>query len=481
MMRTRKTLLLYSAVVLLLLPVILSVSCRLITRNTDSDKETAPMFRRAEYFVTNEFGEMHHILVNDGPLGVYVRYPQWGGSTDVYIERWAYDTFEAAVADFEDALAEDPDAAGTLNIQFDSQLVRAQFASIIKRGYFTHTHLAHPRTIAETFNIDIAADRLLDNADMLDFGQLDFILQLLGEKIAETHPDAEPFLVDLDASWLSYLSLSRDGLVILLARGAFLPDDMGSVKITLPYDALGSAFLLWDVSEELPNPMEPPVPPTLDGTPESTPVQPQAVDTSRPMVALTFDDGPSRYTDKILDLLEQHGGRATFMVLGNLIDGRRDALTRMVEMGSEVIGHSWDHRNLTKLSKTEIRAEITDTSAAISAVTGITWPMFRPPYGSYNDAVKAVAAELGYAIIYWSVDTLDWKHRDPDWVYKAVMNDVEDGSIVLLHDIHGTTAEAMIRVIPRLIEEGYQLVTVSELLYHRHGGLEPGRVYYSGK
>jgi peptidoglycan/xylan/chitin deacetylase (PgdA/CDA1 family) len=235
-------------------------------------------------------------------------------------------------------------------------------------------------------------------------------------------------------------------------------------------------------TETAPSPTEhsPPEPTVPEEIPKPTPTQPQELDISRPMVALTFDDGPSKYTDQILDLLEQHGGRATFMVLGSLIDDRRDTLTRMVDMGSEVIGHSWDHRNMTKLSKAEIRAEIIDTSAMISAVTGVSRPMFRPPYGSYNDAVKAVAAELGYSIIYWSVDTLDWKHRDPDWVYKAVMNDVEDGSIVLLHDIHPTTAEAMIRVIPRLIEAGYQLVTVSELLHHRHGELQPGRVYYSG-
>ncbi|MCL2408079.1 MAG: polysaccharide deacetylase family protein [Oscillospiraceae bacterium] len=497
-MKTRKTLLLYSVVVLLLLPIIISVSCRMATQDVHPDEishesraEPLPMFARAEYFVITEFGEMNHILQNEGPLGVYIRYPQWGGRTDLYIQRWAYDTFDAAVADFEIALTEDPDARGTLNIQFDSRLVHDRFASIIKRGYFSHTGLAHPMTITETFNIDTVEDRLLANEDILDFGQMDFILELMAEKLTETQPDAEPFLVYLDASWLSYLSLSPNSLVVMLARGEFLPAYIGSVKIELPYVALSTAFLLWDVYTEPPAspPTEaaPATEPPRDTAPPSPsvitplPVQPQELDPNLPMVALTFDDGPSGYTGKILDLLEQHGGRATFMVLGNLINARQETLTRTIALGSEVIGHSWDHRNLTKLSAAEIRAEISDTSALIASVSGVSWPMFRPPYGAYNDTVKAIAAELGYAIIYWSVDTLDWKNRDPDWVYNAVMNDVADGAIVLMHDIHGTTADAMARVIPRLIEQGYQLVTVSELLYHRHGVLEPGRVYYSGR
>ena len=204
------------------------------------------------------------------------------------------------------------------------------------------------------------------------------------------------------------------------------------------------------------------------------------IDPNRPMVALTFDDGPSRHTDHILDLLEKQGGRATFFVLGNLVDSRRDTVVRAVSLGNEVVGYSWDHKDLSRLSAQEIRAQLRDTDARIAAVTGKSTNMFRPPYGALNSTVTNVAAEMGYCIIYWSIDTLDWKYRDPSRIYNVIMNEVTDGSIILLHDIHGTTAQAMNRVIPQLVSEGYQLVTVSELLYHRHGGIEPGRVYYSG-
>jgi len=120
-----------------------------------------------------------------------------------------------------------------------------------------------------------------------------------------------------------------------------------------------------------------------------------------------------------------------------------------------------------------------DTSSVIETITGAALPFFRPPYGSVDDSLRNVARELGFALINWSVDPTDWDTRDADLIYTAIMSDVRDGSIILSHDIYSATADAMRRVIPALIADGYQLVTVSELLYYRHGALEAGRVYYN--
>ena len=196
-----------------------------------------------------------------------------------------------------------------------------------------------------------------------------------------------------------------------------------------------------------------------------------------PMIALTFDDGPSRYTDYILDILEQYGAQATFFVLGSRIERRRDTIARTVEIGSEVAGHTWSHSNLTQLSERQITNEIQRTSAAIEEITGVTQSFFRPPFGQMNRRVKNVSAELGYAIVSWTIDTRDWEYRCADTVYNTVMRHASENAVILLHDIHGTTAEAMKRVIPSLIAEGYRLVTVSELLYHVYGELEEGNVY----
>jgi peptidoglycan/xylan/chitin deacetylase (PgdA/CDA1 family) len=205
------------------------------------------------------------------------------------------------------------------------------------------------------------------------------------------------------------------------------------------------------------------------------------VDPSKPMVALTFDDGPSIYTPGILDILEQYGCRATFCVIGNLLDKRIETVRRAHELGCEIFGHSWDHRDFTKLKAEAIRQEIRDTSAAIESITGLTPMLYRPPKGAFDDKVKGVSAELGYSLINWSVDSRDWSRKDADKVYTAIMNDVFDRSIILCHDLYASTVEAMERVIPDLLAEGYQLVTVSELMYYSDITLEPGKLYRSGK
>lgn len=198
---------------------------------------------------------------------------------------------------------------------------------------------------------------------------------------------------------------------------------------------------------------------------------------TRPMVALTFDDGPSAYTERILDLLEQHNGRATFFVVGSRVRYYRNTIARASDLGNEIANHSWSHPNLTLLSESAVRREIQSTSDAIESVIGFSPPLMRPPYGHSNSRVQSIAGEMGYSIIKWDLDTLDWQHRNPDRTYNVIMTGVRDGSIILLHDLHGPTATAMERVIPALTNRGYQLVTVSELLKHSNGNMIPGRTY----
>ena len=116
----------------------------------------------------------------------------------------------------------------------------------------------------------------------------------------------------------------------------------------------------------------------------------------------------------------------------------------------------------------------------LESIAGQANLLFRPPYGSYNDHVQEVARELGFTLVNWSIDPKDWDHRNPDTVYSTIMNEAHDGAIIVLHDIHESTADAMERVIPVLLANGYQLVTVSELLYHRNVPITPGAVIKHG-
>jgi len=201
------------------------------------------------------------------------------------------------------------------------------------------------------------------------------------------------------------------------------------------------------------------------------------IDPSLPMVALTFDDGPAGLTDPLLDILEEHGAVATFYVLGMQIDRYRETLQRAFDMGCEIANHTWSHRWLDRISIDNIQTQLNDTSALIEEVVGVSPSNMRPPYGSYNEDVQNVARELGLSIILWSIDPSDYLNRTPDRIYNDIISIVQDKDIILLHDIHERSIAATRRLVPSLIEKGFQLVTVSDLMYFSGITPQPGEVY----
>ena len=206
----------------------------------------------------------------------------------------------------------------------------------------------------------------------------------------------------------------------------------------------------------------------------------EGIDPDKPMIALTFDDGPSIHTPRLLDMFEKYGGKGTFFVVGNLIDRNLQTVKRIVDDGHEIANHSWSHPDLKNLSASKVQKELTKTHDKIFEATGVNAKFMRPPYGSYNNNVKKSAYNCTEAVLTWSVDTLDWKTRNANSVYNSIMSSAYDGAIILCHDLHGTTVDAMERVIPDLQEKGYQLVTVSQLYAMRGYRIYAGNVYYRG-
>jgi len=198
---------------------------------------------------------------------------------------------------------------------------------------------------------------------------------------------------------------------------------------------------------------------------------------AKPVVALTFDDGPSIYTSQILDTLQQYGGHVSFFVTGSKVEEGKSKIFRAIQMECEVICHAWNHPDFTELSRRAIKKEIVNTIIAIAKVTGTASPMFRPPYGHINKRVERLAKNLGLAIINWSLSPEDWKIQDAENIYSHIISNLKDGDIVLCHDVYETTATAMSRLIPELISRNYELVTVTELLTRKYGKIEPGRIY----
>lgn len=199
------------------------------------------------------------------------------------------------------------------------------------------------------------------------------------------------------------------------------------------------------------------------------------VDPDKPMIALTYDDGPSKYTQEILDLLKENNSAATFFVLGSLAVKHEEAVVKMVDNGNQIGNHTYDHKRLTTLNDEEIYDQINKTDNLIYDMTLCRPFVMRPPYGSTSEVL---AEKIQKPIINWSIDTRDWESRNAEQIAEIILENVKDGDIILMHDIYESSLEASKIVIPELIKRGYQLVTISELSEKREVILQAGKLYY---
>lgn len=209
-------------------------------------------------------------------------------------------------------------------------------------------------------------------------------------------------------------------------------------------------------------------PQTAETLPEETPSEESSgpervVDPTRPMVALTFDDGPHpEFTDQILDILEENQTVATFFEVATNLHKAPDAVRRAADLGCEIGSHSYRHANLGKMSAEAIQADLAAADELFVQVLGQAPTLLRPPYGSVNQALKTTS---GRTLVTWSIDPQDWLTKNTDKVVASIQGSGNlDGQVILLHSIYSTTVEATRILVPWLLEQGYQLVTVSELL-----------------
>lgn len=192
------------------------------------------------------------------------------------------------------------------------------------------------------------------------------------------------------------------------------------------------------------------------------------------LVAFTFDDGPSKYTLDIANILEEYNASATFFEVGYNIKAYPEITKELSERGFEIANHTTDHSKLTKLTEAKYLSKINDNNALFKELTGKDMPYLRPPYGSYNDKIKAKA---GVPIVTWSLDTRDWESRNKDKVIEMVMNNIKEGDIILFHDLYESTRDAVKELMPLLKEQGYQAVSVGELFKSKGITLEAGTSY----
>ena len=417
-----------------------------------------------------EYGESTAYIQMDDKLGIRIAYPETGiDALDREILRW----IEESVAYYEAETADLNTKYGTaeLTADYDSCLFE-NLVSIKISGLFDKPYQAHPIDILKTFHADISTGELVSLDDLLLEDGKEKLKKMVMEDASLNEEDVDSHLLD---NWV----LNTEGLFIILNRGDYLPMSDGTVSLSYTHEELEDILVLpgSDLVIESENQTVADNTDITDITEKEVGGEADSIDPSKPMVALTFDDGPSKHTARLLDAFVTYGGKGTFFVLGNRIDERQDTIKRITQEGHEIGGHSWSHRQLTNLSEGDLTDQIMNTRAKIYEVTGVDATIIRPPYGAYNDDVKSVCRNLGIVMVNWSVDTLDWKHKDADKVYDAIMKDVKDGDIILCHDLYESTVDAMERVIPELLAQGYQLVTVSELLAYSDKEITVGKVY----
>lgn len=218
---------------------------------------------------------------------------------------------------------------------------------------------------------------------------------------------------------------------------------------------------------------------TIDGNKVADRIR--ELDPDAPMIAFSFDDGPHhQLTPRLLELLEAYDARATFFLLGDRVlktQANKDTVKLIYESGHEVASHSHDHKRLNLLSKEEIREDLTKAREAIYSAIGEYPTMLRPPYGEHNETLH----EYSYApLIIWNIDSEDWSLKDAGKIADHVLSEVRDGKLLLMHDIHSFSVDAVELILPELKARGYQIVTVQELLYYKGVELINGKAYHSG-
>ncbi|MEG2378327.1 MAG: polysaccharide deacetylase family protein, partial [Clostridia bacterium] len=270
------------------------------------------------------------------------------------------------------------------------------------------------------------------------------------------------FAKGIEPNWVNFKNLcykSADTLTVYFSSNTLFPASYGptSMEVPLKNKKVYDAIKINMTGYERPKSM---------------------VDPTKPMIALSFDDGPYEpVTARILNALEKVGGRATFFVLGerlNESEKSREVMKRAYDMGCEIGNHSYDHADLARISVPKMQEQISKTNDLIKATIGQPGTLVRAPYGSINATVRS---SVGGPLVNWSIDTLDWKTKNPSKIIPEVLEHVTDGDITLMHDIYKTSAEAAETIIPELARRGYQLVTISELMEAREVAMVSGKTY----
>ena len=333
---------------------------------------------------------------------------------------------------------------------------------------------AHPASMTQFWTFDKKSGEVVGLADFTEQSDeaAEAIISAAKDNISQTIKQRQQPEIDLNEiinkEALSNFIITNNGnsLAWPLGQASLLPSSYGELTITVPISSV-SKYLQNPTARKLANIPKPPEP-----KPEPAPAAP-APTVANKTIALTFDDGPGPYTEKLLDILDKYDAKATFFLIGSKVSARANTLRRMQSRGHQLGNHSWSHPELNKVSAEQLASEIDQTNNAIKQAVGTKPNIIRPPYGAFNRAVLEQFRQRGMSAVVWSVDTRDWADRNSEIVCSRAVAGARNGAVILMHDIHPTSVNAVPCILNSLKQQGYSFVTVQNLI----GDMTPGAVY----
>lgn len=339
-------------------------------------------------------------------------------------------------------------------------------------------HGAHPVSLTHFWTFDKKSGEVISLSDLTEQSEkaTKEIVAAARNNINETIKQRQQAELDLSET-ITQETLSNfvivDGgnsLAWPIGQASLLPSAYGEMTIKVPIAAVAK-YLQNTTARKLANIPKPPEP---KPEPKPAPAVPApAPTTGNKVIALTFDDGPGPYTAHLLDVLDQYGAKATFFLIGSKVSSQANVVRSIHARGHQLGNHSWSHPELPKLPVNQIAGEIDRTNDAIKQATGVTPAILRPPYGAVNGVVLEQLRLRGMSSILWSVDTRDWADRNSEIVCSRAVAGARPGAIILMHDIHQTSVNAVPCILSALKQQGYSFVTVQGLL----GNMAPGAGY----
>ncbi|MDN4494813.1 polysaccharide deacetylase family protein [Ureibacillus aquaedulcis] len=406
-----------------------------------SDFEGIQLFKETPDDQTNPYTIIHPTT----------KYNKLNQEISQYIEK----TKQHYLSRAEQKKKENPLAKSNLKIQVKISKYKQTYYSIV----FTKKETLDGKNTDETFNTIVFNNKTgqkiipwyLFNQDAANLDKLSkYVRQkMLEQKGYKEHINLSKWNKASYPYWERYnrFAIENDALVLYYNKGEFSNTKIGSPSLSIPL-----AFINPILAPEF----------RTETKSEITILTPIQKEKPGKRVALTFDDGPHRtITNEILNMLDKYDAKATFFMVGKQVEENTTVAKDVLARGHEVGNHTWNHAKLTKLTSKSILSEVNSTNNMIFKATGQYPTVFRPPYGAKN---KQVTELMKVPVVLWTIDTLDWKYRDSSKLLPMIQKNIRNNDIILMHDIHQSTADGLESVLIYLQKQGYECVTVSEII-----------------